>query len=244
MKVLIAEDEAPQREELVRMLRELAPDAELVAICEDGLDAIEAFERDAPDVAFLDVRMPGLGGLAVARALTGVAIVFVTAYDDAAVQAFEEGAVDYLLKPVRRERLERTLARLAARREPAGPDLARLEERLGKGAARERLRWVTASLGDVVRLYPIADVIAFQAQDKYTRVLTKDGDAVIRTSLKELTRSLDPEEFWQVHRSLLVRALAVESLRRDGDGKAWLTLKGSQETFPVSSAFYRQLRGM
>jgi DNA-binding LytR/AlgR family response regulator len=242
MRLLVAEDERPQREELVRVLTELWPEAAVVP-CADGLEALEAYDAARPDVAFVDLRMPGLGGLELARALAGVLIVFVTAHDDAAIHAFEQGAVDYLLKPVRRERLALTLLRvqerLRQRVAPAAPPS------FPPQAAREGpLRWISASIGDTVRFYPIDDVLAFQSQDKYTRVLTRSDDAVIRTSLRELGRGLDPNAFWHVHRSVIVRAAAIEWVKRDAAGRFVLALKGRAERFPVSTSFQRRLRGM
>ncbi|AKU98958.1 Response regulator of the LytR/AlgR family [Labilithrix luteola] len=255
-KVLIAEDETPQRAELERLLQDVWPRAEVIASCADGLEALEAYEAERPDVAFLDLRMPGAGGLELARAMTDAMIVFVTAYDDAAVRAFEEGAVDYLLKPVRRERLALAVTRLESRLTPSAltgdttaglgglsPAVFEAASR-ARGESRQSLRWITASVGDTVRLYPIEDVLLFQAQDKYTRVLTASGEAIIRTSLRELVRMLDPEIFWHVHRSVLVRGMAIDCIRRDEAGKYTCTLKGRSETFPVSSAFQRTLRAM
>ena len=247
--LLIAEDEQPQREALQALLQELWPEAAVVAVCADGLEAVEAFEREQPQVAFLDIRMPGLCGLEVARTISDRAhLVFVTAYDDHAVRAFEQGAVDYLLKPVRRERLIETISRLRKRVQSAPSDadqlLARLREELARGPRREGLKWITASVGDTVTLYPIEEVLAFQAQDKYTRVITATGEAVIRKSLRELLAVLDPDVFWQVHRSVIVRAGAIDRVRRDELGKHWLSLKNHKEVLPVSSAFQSRFRGM
>jgi DNA-binding LytR/AlgR family response regulator len=250
IKLLIAEDEPPQRRALEALLREVWPEAELCASCSDGVTALEAFARERPAVAFLDLRMPGLGGLEVARAIAGAAhVVFITAYDDAAITAFEQGAVDYVLKPVRRERLERTVARLQDRlRAPPAPGLdalvARLRAELGGARPPGALRWVTATVRDAVKLYAIDDILAFQAQDKYTRALTATDEAILRTSLRELTGQLDPEVFWHVHRSVIVRATAIDEVRRDALGRYRLTLKGRADVLPLSSAFYGRLRGM
>jgi len=178
--------------------------------------------------------------------------VFVTAYDEHAVRAFEQGATDYLLKPVRRDRLAATVDRLKSRLGgalssslPPNLDvlLARLRAELGP-SRRQSLRWITASVGDTVRLYPLDEVLAFQSQDKYTRVLTGGDKAIIRKSLRELLEELDPDVFWQVHRSVIVRAAAVDRVSRDEVGKHWLTLKGRSEVLPVSSAFQHRFRGM
>lgn len=246
-RVLIAEDEPPQRAALEAMLGELWPDVAICASCGDGLEALEAYERERPEVAFLDLRMPGLGGLEVAREISrasgGAAhLVFVTAYDDAAIHAFEQGAVDYVLKPITRERLAITIARLRARR-PAPMDalLARLRDELAPRPTG--LKWITATVRDAVKLYPIDDVLAFHAQDKYTRALTRDDEALLRTSLRELVGQLDPDVFWQVHRSVIVRASAIDVVRRDDEG-CRLTLKGRPDVFPLSTAFYARLRAM
>ncbi len=240
-RILIAEDEQPQREALAASLAQLWPDARVVASCGDGISALEAWEREQPQVAFVDLRMPGAGGLELARAMAdSVFVVFVTAHDDAAVQAFEHGAVDYLLKPVERERLALTIARLQERlRSTTTPQTAL--GALAVAGPPASLKWVTATVRETTTLYAIDDVIAFQAQDKYTRVLTATDDAVIRTSLRELLRGLDPEVFWHVHRSLIVRATAIEKLKRDELGQ-WLKLKGQSEWFAVSQAFHSRLR--
>lgn len=192
-------------------------------------------------MAFVDLRMPGAGGLELARAMAdSVFVVFVTAHDDAAVQAFEHGAVDYLLKPVEPQRLAMTIARLQERLRTTSPPHTRLGV-VPSSAPPAPLKWVTATVRDTTTLYAIDDVIAFQAQDKYTRVLTATDDAIIRTSLRELLRGLDPEVFWHVHRSLIVRATAIDKLKRDELGQ-WIKLKGQGEWFAVSQAFHSRLR--
>lgn len=246
-RILIAEDEAPQRDAMVAMLSAEWPSARIVATCDDGLEALEAFDRFAPEVAFLDIRMPGLSGIDVARALSGRAhIVFVTAHDEYAVQAFEHGAADYLCKPVRVERLRETIKRLESRMSAPPAEIAQLLEGMRRtlDSRRARLNWITATVGDGVVLHPIEDVIAFHASDKYTTVITKHDEALIRTSLRELSASLDADVFWQVHRSAIVRATAIEMVKRDELGKLYLTLKGRSETLPVSDAFRSRFRGM
>jgi DNA-binding LytR/AlgR family response regulator len=262
VSILIAEDEPPQRRALSALVAELWPGARIVAECGDGLEAQAAIERERPAVLLLDLRMPGAGGLEVAEhALEEAAerggpaplVVFVTAHDDEAVAAFERGAVDYVLKPVRRERLALTVARLRERlaAAPAGALagagalaelVTALRRQLAPARATRPLQWVTATVRDTVRLYAIDEIVAFQAQDKYTRALTASDEALLRTSLRELARSLDPDVFWQVHRSAIVRATAIEKITRDELGKAWLTLKGRGEVLPVASAFYSKLR--
>lgn len=247
---LIAEDEAPQRAALLDLLAEQWPELEVVGACEDGPSALLIAAERRPQVAFLDIRMPGVGGLDVARAVVagGGLVVFTTAYDEYAVRAFEADAADYLLKPIQPARLRRTVERLRARLErpdgvaPAEP-LDALEQRLRPQGER-LIRWISASAGDSVRMIGIDEVVYFQAQDKYVRVVTGSDEAVIRTPLKDLLAGLDPDLFWQVHRGVVVRVAAIERLRKDELGRAVLRLKGRVETLPVSAAFVHRFRGM
>jgi DNA-binding LytR/AlgR family response regulator len=243
---LIAEDEAPQRQELRAMLAELWPELTVTAACEDGLEALEAWAAHPPDVAFLDIRMPGLSGLEVARqAETSAHIVFVTAYDEFAVKAFEAGAVDYLLKPVRADRLAETVARLRARRAAPSLDMAALMDALsGRLAPPKAISWITASVGDVVKMIAIDEVLFFQSEDKYTRVATAAESAHIRTPLKELAAQLDPEVFWRVHRNAIVRVSAIRQVKPDEDGRLHVWLKGAAEPLRVSDAFRHRFRAM
>jgi len=250
---LVAEDEAPQRRALVEQLRAAWPELELVAVCEDGEAALDAVEEHRPAVAFLDIRMPGASGMDVARAVAahGGMVVFTTAYDDYAVRAFEAGAADYLLKPVQPERLgqavERLRQRLAERNGNPAADLQSLLEGLEarlRPRGEQLIRWITASVGESVRMIGIDEVLFFQAQDKYVRVATADGDAVIRTPLKELLMGLDPDTFWQVHRGAVVRVSAIDRLVRNELGRHSLRLKGHPEVLPVSGAFLHRFRGM
>jgi DNA-binding LytR/AlgR family response regulator len=247
---IIAEDETPQRRALLTMLANAWPELEIVAACEDGIAAIEAALRHRPTIAFLDIRMPGVSGLDVARALSaaGTHIVFTTAYDEYAVRAFEAGAIDYLLKPIQAERLqvaiERLRARLSITQVALTPQqIGELEERLRPDKNRQ-IRWISASAGDSVHVIGIEDVLFFQAQDKYVRVVTREQEAVIRTPLKELLAALDPDEFWQVQRGVVVRVAAIERLKRDLFGKHRLTIKGHAESLPVSNAFLHRFRSM
>jgi DNA-binding LytR/AlgR family response regulator len=246
---ILAEDEAPQRETLCELLQEHWPKLRVVAVCEDGLAALEALDAHRPEVAFLDIRMPGANGLAVARAAaeSGTLVVFTTAFDEYAVTAFEAGAVDYLLKPMLPARLAQALARIQARLAARDrPDLSAVLERLRARPADEerRLRWISASVGDTVKMFGIDEVLYFRAGDKYTQLVAATGDAVIRTPLKELLAQLDPEEFWQVHRSVIVRVSAIAEVRKDELGKLALGLKGRPETLPVSASFHHRFRGM
>jgi len=250
---LVAEDEAPQRRALVEQLRLAWPELELAAVCEDGEAALDAVAAHRPQVAFLDIRMPGASGMDVARAVAGHGglVVFTTAYDDYAVRAFEAGAAHSLLKPLQPQRLEQAVARLRQRLQEraagAGPDLQALldglEARL-RPRGEQLIRWITASVGDSVRMIGIDEVLFFQAQDKYVRVATAGGNALIRTPLKELLMGLDPDVFWQVHRSVVVRVAAIDRLLRNELGRHSLRLKDHPETLPVSGAFLHRFRGM
>lgn len=246
---VIAEDETPQRLELRALLAELWPDLNIVAECEDGLAALEALEIHRPQVAFLDIRMPGVSGLEVARAAgTQCQVIFITAYEEYALRAFEEGAVDYLLKPVARERLSRAIERARSRLQSgAYVDMATLidlvQARLSF-AGKPGIKWITASVGNSVKMFSIDEVLFFQAQDKYTRVVTADGEGHIRTALKELLPALDSQEFWQVHRSVIVRVGAIRAVEKDADGKLLLFVRGREDVLPVSGAFQHRFRGM
>ena len=246
---IIAEDETPQREELRALLSELWPELNIVAECEDGLDALEALQQHRPQVAFLDIRMPGVSGLEVARAAGAQCqVIFITAYEEYALRAFDEGAVDYLLKPVERDRLVRAIERTKLRLD-GGPhvDVAALidivQARLGTGG-RQGIKWITASVGNAVKMFSIDEVLFFQAQDKYTRVVTPDNEGHIRTPLKELLPALDSETFWQVHRSVIVRIGAIHAVEKGEDGKLTLTVRGRSDVLPVSSSFQHRFRGM
>ena len=253
---VIADDEDLPRAELRRMLAAAWPDLQVVAECEHGPAAVEAIEQHEPDIAFLDIRMPGLSGLDVARAASGRChTVFTTAYDSHAVAAFEAGAVDYLLKPIAAERLaqavQRLKERLAAR--TAAPSLdglveqlaAQLHQRGGSPAgAPPRLRWLSASVGDTIKMFGIDEVIFFQSDEKYTRVVTATDEAHVRKALREIADSLDPEEFWQVHRGVIVRASAIARAQRDELGRFTLSLKNHRETLAVSQAWAWRFKPM
>lgn len=247
-RALVAEDEAPQRQALCDLLRELWPDLEIVAECTDGLTALETLATERPEIAFLDIRMPGLSGLEVARAASEHAhVVFTTAYDEYAITAFEAGAIDYLLKPIKRERLARTIERLKERigaRPPAIESLLdALQSRIAP-ANQNGIRWITGSIGSVTKIFGIDEVLFFQAQDKYVRVATAADEVHIRTPLKELLASLDPQVFWQVHRSAIVRAGAIQRIEADEDGKLHLRVKGRADVLPVSQAFQFRFKPM
>ena len=250
-RALIAEDEDLPRAELRRMLTQAWPELELVAECEDGPAAIEALEALKPDIAFLDIRMPGRSGLDVARAASGRChIVFTTAYDSHAVAAFEAGAVDYLLKPLSAERLLQAVARLkdrlAAGQQAASlePLVQRLAAQLQTSGPAQRLRWVSASVGETIKLFSIDEVLFFQSDEKYTRVVTAKDEAHIRKPLKEITDGLDPDDFWQVHRGVVVRATAIDKAQRDELGRITLHLKQLPEKLAVSQAWAWRFKPM
>lgn len=249
LSALIAEDELPQRRELRVLLSEVWPELNVVAECEDGLSALEALEMHHPQVAFLDIRMPGVSGLEVARAAgTNCQVIFTTAYEEYALRAFDEGAVDYLLKPISRERLSRAIVRCRSRLSSGTQvDMAALidmvQTRLGSGST-QGIKWITVSVGNSVKMYSIEEVLFFQAQDKYTRVVTAESEGHIRTPLKELLPALDPQTFWQVHRSVIVRVGAIRAVAKGEDGKLQLSVRGQPDVLPVSSAFQYRFRGM
>ncbi len=248
---LIADDEDLPRAELRRMLAMAWPALQVVAECEHGPAAVEAIDALSPDIAFLDIRMPGSSGLDVARAASGrCRVVFTTAYDSHAVAAFEAGALDYLLKPIAAERLAQTVQRLqqslAASTELPSfePLVQRLAAQLQSAPAAQKLRWLSASVGDTIKLFGIDEVVFFQSDEKYTRVVTASDEAHIRKPLKEISESLDPEEFWQVHRGLVVRASAIARAQRDELGRITLHLKSHAEKLAVSQAWAWRFKPM
>jgi DNA-binding LytR/AlgR family response regulator len=252
---ILAEDEALLREELAARLREAWPELEIVAACADGGSALEAIETHKPDVAFLDIRMPGLTGIEVAAAACEASpatqVVFVTAYNQYAIDAFERGAVDYLLKPVQPDRLAATVRRLKTRAAPgaAGADafaaiVEQLRARLPAEARNEPLQWITASVGKETRLVLVEDIAYFKAEDKYTVVMTAEGEALIRKPIRELLEVLDPSVFKQVHRSTIVNMRAITAVARDESGRGTLRLRNRPETLAVSLPYMTLFRNM
>lgn len=257
---VIAEDEALLREALRGAITRAWPMLEIVAECEDGGSALEAIAQHQPDVAFLDIRMPGLSGLEVAGAATTASprtrIVFTTAYDQYALDAFERGALDYLLKPVDDARLAATVERLQARLaqeegEAHAADLAKLRallDQLAGGLPREAtqapLTWITASNGRETQLIGIGDVLYFRAADKYTTVVTAEGEALLRTPIKDLMAMLDPVDFKQIHRSTIVNLRAIASITREDGGRGVVRLKDRPETLAVSQPYMALFRNM
>ncbi len=250
---IIAEDEALLRQALVAQLAVAWPQLRILAECEDGASALEALVEHRPHVAFLDIRMPGLTGLEVATAAAEVSpttqIVFVTAYDQYAIDAFERGAVDYLLKPITADRLAATVQRLQARTgNNDASALAALLARLAPVAraveAPAPLTWLTASAGRETRLILVDDVAYFRADNKYTTVMTAEGEALLRTPIKELLTVLDPGTFKQIHRSTIVNLRAIAGVVRDDSGRGTVRLKTRPETLSVSAPFMTLFRHM
>jgi len=269
-RCVVADDERLMREQLRARLAEVWPALEVVAEAKNGTEAVALVEAQRPDLVFLDIRMPGLGGIDAARAITqlptdedsadgwcGCEIVFVTAYDEYAVQAFEQGAVDYVLKPAEPERLAVTVARLQQRlvqrrgpvdtpsANPAG--LQRLLQQLAaqaNPARAPRLRWVQAGVGQSIQMIPVDEVLYFISDEKYTRVQTATLEALIRKPIKELLEELDAEQFWQIHRSTLVNARAVAAVSRDERGRQLVSVKGRPEKLEVSRSFAGLFKGM
>ena len=243
---LIAEDEPLLRAQLKARLAQAWPELTHVAEAENGEQALALAESLRPDVAFLDIRMPLLSGLDVAHALAGRChVVFVTAYDEYAVAAFDEGAVDYLLKPVTAERIDKVTQRLKARLATPPVDLGALLARLAeRDEASMPLRWIRASLGNVMQMIAVGDVVYFQAEDKYTKVVTKDGEALIKKPIKDLFDALDQEMFWQIHRATIVNLGAIAKVERDWRDQPVITLKSRPEKLTVSRTFAHRFKAM
>lgn len=242
---LLVDDEKLLVDELRRLLANAWPDLVIVGEAGNGPEALTQAVALDPDVIFLDIQMPGMNGLDVARRLGASAhVVFVTAYDQYAVRAFDEGAVDYVLKPVEEERLARTVERLRSRLVAPPPDLAELLQRLGLQATapRNALQWLQVGDGQDIRILPIGEVCVFQSADKYTLVRTAEREWVIRTPLKELEAELDAEQFWRVHRNTIVRVGAIDSAARDFTGRVNLRVRGLREPVPVSRAYAHRFR--
>jgi len=268
VRALIAEDEPILAAALAHALRRLWPALDIVATCANGVEALQQGLALRPDILFLDIKMPGKTGLEAAEELAEQwhegqdgtpfpQIVFVTAYDDYALAAFEHAAADYVLKPVNDARLGKTVERLQQRLQtvtpaptpeqaaPANDNLARLLTQLqAMTPAAPRLQMIRAAVGNSVRMIPMADVVYFEALDKYINVVCRDGEALIRTSLKELLPQLDPQQFWQIHRGTIVNAGAIASAVRDEAGKLSLTLRQHPAQLRVSPLYAHLFRQM
>jgi DNA-binding LytR/AlgR family response regulator len=263
------------REQLRARLAEVWPELEIVAEARNGLEAVQAVAEQRPDVVFLDIRMPGLNGVDAARQIAQLPppeaggsgdggddrellpeIVFITAYDQYAVEAFEQGVADYVLKPAERERLaltvERIRKRLAARsggpEAPAGPHLQqllhRLAGRLDAAGAPAYLQWIQATVGATIQMIPLDDVLFFVSDEKYTRVQTAQLEALIRKPIKELVDEIDPRAFWQIHRSTLVNVKAIAGVARDFRGRQIVSVRGHAEKLEVSRSYTGLFKGM
>ncbi len=269
---ILADDERLMREQLRARLTEAWPELAFLGEARNGSEAVAMVEAHDPDFAFLDIRMPGMTGIDAAREILArdgnrCQIVFITAYDQYAVEAFEQGVIDYVLKPADRERLAKTVERLkeraaAKKANGAAPEfeaadvaalLTRLADRLDEKAPREaaprpaaaaRLQWIQASVGQSLRLIPVDDVLFFQSDEKYTRVQTAQFEALIKKPIKELIEELDPDRFWQIHRSTLVNAQAVAGVTRDFRGRQIVTVHGHPEKLEVSRTFAHLFKQM
>ncbi|HXR91641.1 MAG TPA: LytTR family DNA-binding domain-containing protein [Steroidobacteraceae bacterium] len=232
---LIADDEPKLAQDLAERLKQLWSELDIVALVPNGIQAVAELNRLRPQYAFLDIRMPGLSGLEAAKAATGTRVVFVTAYDEYAVAAFDAAAADYLLKPVSDARLAQCIARL--QRESAPPlDLRKLMSSLAT-PAREYLAWLTVGLANTTRLVAVKSVLYFQSTGKYTEVVTAHEKHLIRTSLKDLLQTLDPQAFVQIHRGTIVNVAAIERIERDVLGRCLVHLKDHADVLPVSRTF-------
>jgi DNA-binding LytR/AlgR family response regulator len=244
--VLIAEDEPLMRERLLDMLALAWPEARVVLVAENGNDAWDGFLEHEPDVAFLDIRMPGLSGLEVAQRIGKLAhVVFVTAYDQYAVDAFDAGAVDYLLKPVQADRLAKAVARIREKSDVRPADLGNLLTHLQAalpGMRQEHTRWLKASVGRQIRVIDVDDVLFFQSDTKYTRVVLRDYEALVRTPLKDLLSGLDRARFWQIHRGTVVNATAIAAAERIDAERMQVLLRGCDEKLTVSRTFAHLFR--
>ena len=255
LRALIADDEIHLAEHLKSELAQLWPELEVVALARSGREAAAQIEALQPDIAFLDIQMPGLTGLEVAEGIEGpTRVVFVTAFDEFACQAFEQAALDYVLKPVKTERLQKTVQRLqasllapttASETGGDGGALAQALQRLqGPAAPAPLLRYVRASQGELMHQIPIAEVIYFHADDKYTCVRTAEGEYLIRTPIAELAQQLDPQDFCRVHRATLVNLAHLAGTRRDELSRLFLRFRGLSQELPVSRAYVHLFKAM
>lgn len=251
-KAIIADDEKELRGYLKTMLAETWPDLEICGEAANGSDALKLVDAFAPHIAFLDIRMPGLSGLKVAEEIASVCrIVFVTAFDQYAVDAFEREAVDYLVKPVTKKRLIQTIQRLKKHLQTSSEPPVGLAEMithilagLPGNASANYLRWIKTQHKDNIRLIPVEEIDYFQAEDKYTLVMTAQGESLIKKSIKELSLELDPQQFWQIHRSTIVNVSKIGNVSRSLTGRGILKLKGRPESLTVSRNFLHLFKQM
>lgn len=259
---VIAEDEPVLARTLTRLLKQVWPELQVLGVADDGLRATELALESLPDVMFLDIKMPGRTGIEVAEVVADdwpderaePLFVFITAYDNFAVPAFERAAVDYLLKPATAERLQQSVERLKSRladraASPQAGDMAALMQRMQsiaspEGDERERVKVIRAGVGNTVRMIPVAEVVCFEATEKYVNVVTPTGEALVRMSLRELMARIASNDFIQVHRSVMVNSTAVVSATRDENGHYSLSVRGLQRPLKVSRAFGHLFRPM
>lgn len=248
-KILIAEDEPLMRDRLIMQLTKLWPQAEIVMVAENGNDAWDGFLEHEPEVVLLDIRMPGLSGIDVAQRIGKAAqIIFITAYDQYAIEAFDAGAIDYVLKPVQEERLQKAIERvqdklrdaLRGKQNTSSSDLTEILKTLQAAAVTtkpEKMKWIKASVGKQIKLIDVDEVLFFQSDTKYTRVVLAEYEALLRTPLKDLLDGLDGDQFWQVHRSTVVNAKAVAAAERIDAERMQILIKGHSEKLLVSRNF-------
>jgi DNA-binding LytR/AlgR family response regulator len=243
---IIVEDEPALREELCEAVQSLWPELDIAGEASNGLDALRLIAEHQPDIVFLDIQIPDPNGLEVARFIGDRChVVFVTAYDAHAVDAFERGAADYLLKPLNAARLAITVRRLKEKLTQAPTDLVELVERIQpRKAANQYLRWITAAVGKSLRMIMIDEVVFFQSDQKYTRVVLTDSEVLIKKPLKELLAELDPDQFWQIHRSTVVNAQEISAIEPNMSGQLSVRLKNRRELLAVSESFAKRFRQM
>ena len=251
-KAIIADDEKELRSYLKTMLAEIWPELTICGEAVSGKDALELVDTFTPQIAFLDIRMPGISGLEVAEKIASAChIVFVTAFDQYAVDAFEREAVDYLVKPVTKKRLTQTVQRLKKQLQtspepPAGfaEMITHVLANLKGNASANYLRWIKTQHKDNIRLIQVEEIDYFQAEDKYTLVITAQGESLIKKSIKELSGELDPQQFWQIHRSTIVNVSKIENVGRSLTGRGILQLKGRPESLTVSRQYLHLFKQM
>ena len=244
---ILAEDEILLADELAELLHALWPQLKIVARATDGVTALNAIDEHAPDLAFLDIHMPLLTGIEVARRIAGRChVAFITSYDQHALDAFEAGAIDYVLKPPTAARLLTTVERLKARLLQPPVDVGPALKAVARGAngPKHHLQWINASRGAAVRLITVEEILYFRSDQKFTLVVTADSEALIKKTIRELGEELDPTMFWQVHRSTVVNVYAIDSVIRDERGNLTLRLKNRTETLAVSEAYTHLFKQM
>ncbi len=252
LTAIIADDEKPLREQLQRRLAETWPELTIAAMAKNGDEAVALIEKLSPKIAFLDIKMPGISGIEVARQIKGRChVVFVTSYDDFAVDAFDQEAIDYLVKPVSVKRLEETVSRLKQRIQSVPPpshNLAAMMEdlmaRISPQQTSRYLKWIKAPYKGTVRLVSVDDIYCFKAADKYTAVYSRQGEALINTPIKNLAKQLDPDLFWQVHRSTIIRVDRIVNVSRSISGRYQVKLDGVDEILTVSRSYTSLFRHM